>query len=89
MTKPTSVQGPIEDLDGQLVLMIPLDVGGSDLAPSAAGISEIVGDVLRVDIPQWLASKLDLTRGTIVTVDNADGTFNIRRVTDEDSGTRN
>jgi hypothetical protein len=77
------MQGPIEQIDGQLVLLIPLDAGGADLAPFATGISEIVGDVLRVDIPDWIARKLNLTIGTIVEVDNANGKFNIRPVAGE------
>jgi hypothetical protein len=83
MGKTVGVQGPIEEIDGQLVLLIPLEFGGRDLAANAAGIGEIVGDVLRVDIPDWLAQRLNLSVGTIVDIDNTDGKFNIRRVASE------
>jgi len=73
----TCLDGPVERIDGQLVLRIPLDAGGDDLHDVARGISRIDGDCLEVRIPDWLAEKLGIWEGTIVTVDNRNGKFNI------------
>jgi len=72
-----SLSGPVEKLNGKLVLLIPLDAGGLELAASAKGISEIDGDDLKITIPDWLAEKLDIREGSVVNVNNAGGKFNI------------
>ena len=73
-----SIGGPVEKVDGQLVLRIPLDAGGRDLAECSRGIASVQGDFLIVVIQDWLAQKLGLFPGSNVIVDNADGKFNIR-----------
>ena len=73
----TSLQGPVEVLDGGLVLRIPLDAGGADLAQSARGIAEVRDGLLVVRIPPWLAEQLGISAGTVVRVDNRDGKFTI------------
>jgi len=72
-----SLSGPVEEIDGELVLLIPLRAGGDVLAPLARGISVIEGDFLKVTIPDWLAVKLRIGAGTIVNVNNRNGKFNI------------
>ena len=72
-----SLSGPVESLNGGLVLMIPLDAGGSELAEVARGIGVIDGEFLRITIPQWLAKKFGLREGSMVSVNNLDGKFNI------------
>ena len=72
-----SLSGPVEKLNGKLVLLIPLEAGGSGLAAAAKGISEVDGDYLRVTIPDWLADKLGIREGTVVNVDNTGGKLNI------------
>ena len=72
-----SLSGPVEKLNGKLVLLIPLDAGGFELAACAKGISEVDGDYLRVTIADWLAERLGIREGTVVNVHNTGGKFNI------------
>ena len=79
-----SVEGPVEAIDGKFVLRIPLAEGGDKLTKSAGFIGRIERDVLRVDIPAWLAQKVGLADGDIVIVDNLGGTFNIELADESD-----
>jgi hypothetical protein len=74
----TSLEGPLESIDGKLMLRIPLEAGGRALINSSRGIGVVDGDYLTVLIAPWLASKLGVSAGSIVTVDNRNGKFNIR-----------
>lgn len=76
----TSLEGPVEKIDGKLVLRIPLDAGGNQLVRCTRGISEIDGECLKIVIEEWLAGTLRIEEGDLVTIDNADGKFNIRPV---------
>ncbi len=80
-----SLQGPVEKIDGKLVLRIPLDAGGGELIECSRGISEIEGEYLNVVIPVWLAEKLGIYEGALVAVDNRDGKFNLC-LSDENPG---
>jgi hypothetical protein len=73
----TSLQGPVEKEDGKLVLRIPLEAGGAEFVQCSRGISEIEGNQLKVTIPEWLAGMLRIDEGSLVSVDNANGKFNI------------
>ena len=73
----TSVEGPVELIDGEHVAY-PLEVGGGMLIESSRGIGEVEGEFLKVDVSAWLAEKLGFTNSSIVTVDNADRKFNLR-----------
>ena len=75
-----SLQGPAEKIDGELVLLIPLEAGGAELAESGRGIAVVEGDYLRVNIPDWLAAKLGIEEGSLVGVDNKGGKFNITAI---------
>lgn len=77
MTKETSLTGPVESVDGKLMLRIPLSAGGDMLQECTRGISYIQNDVLCIEIKDWLAQKLGISDGSEVTVDNAGGKFNI------------
>jgi hypothetical protein len=77
MSEIISLTGPVELSAGELVLQIPLEAGGRQLAGVARGIGRIHGDVLRVTIPQWLADKLRIREGSTVSVNNVGGKFNI------------
>jgi len=79
MNERISIEGPVELLGGELVLRIPLSVGGDELAPLAQGIGKIEGESLHVVIPPWLAGKLRIGPGSIVVVDNEEGKFRITR----------
>jgi hypothetical protein len=74
-----SIEGPVELIDGNLILRIPLEVGGKELAPLARGIGEIQGEYLQVVIKPWLAEKLRIGAGSLVFVDNKNGKFTITR----------
>jgi len=74
----TSLEGPVESIDGKLTLRIPLSAGGSRLRRCARSISYVDGHVLNVIMPDWLAEKLNISDGSVVAVDNRDGRFNIQ-----------
>jgi hypothetical protein len=76
----TSLQGPIEKIDGKLTLLIPLEAGGDQLIECSRGISEIKGGYLKITIPEWLSGMLRIEAGSLVSVDNANGKFNIHPV---------
>jgi hypothetical protein len=76
----SSLQGPVERSDGKLVLRIPLEAGGSQFIECSRGISEIEEGYLKIVIPEWLAGMLRIEEGTLVSVDNANGKFDIHPV---------
>ena len=78
MDSVTSLEGPIDLVDGQLLLQIPLDAGGAAFVACARGISRVEGNELVITIPPWLAAQLQIGPGTTVQIDNSDGKFNIR-----------
>lgn len=80
MTEIISIRGPIEKIDGQLVLMIPLDAGGKELVECSRGIGQVEGEFLKVIIPEWLAGTLRIDSGSKVHVDNENGKFNIHGI---------
>ena len=79
MAEVVSLEGPVEIVDGELAILIPLDAGGAVLAPFAKGIGEIDGEFLKVVIQPWLAEKLRIGAGSLVIVDNMNGKFTITR----------
>jgi hypothetical protein len=79
MTDLVSLEGPVELIEGKLVIRIPLTAGGDRLAPLARGIGETDSEYLTVVIQPWLAEKLRIGAGSLVVVDNADGRFQITR----------
>lgn len=80
MAEVTSLQGPVEKINGQLVLRIPLEAGGDQFIECARSISQIDGEYLTVRIPEWLAGMLRIEKGSLVSVDNGNGKFNIHPV---------
>jgi orotate phosphoribosyltransferase len=80
MKNVTSLEGPVENVDGKLVLRIPLAAGGRELMESSRGIGEVDGECLKVTIPDWLAEKLGIRAGGRVSVSDFDGKFNIQPV---------
>ncbi|MEK6642307.1 MAG: hypothetical protein AABZ08_00230 [Planctomycetota bacterium] len=79
MSHNISLEGPVELIDGRLVLRIPLAAGGDKLAPFACGISESDGEYLNVVIQPWLAENLRIDTGSLVVVDIQNGKFTITR----------
>lgn len=80
MNSVTSLQGPVETVDGKLTLLIPLIAGGSELIQCSRGIAEVEGEYLKVTILDWLAGKLGIRHGSLVSVSNQDGKFHIRLI---------
>jgi len=78
MSDVVSIGGPVEEIDGELQLRIPLDAGGRQLIECSRGIANVQGDFLVVVIPPWLAEKLGLFPGSSVVVHNRDGKFSIQ-----------
>ena len=76
---PISLEGPVELIDGHLVLRVPLAGGGDVLVPLAQGIGTVEGEYLTVVIQPWLAEKLRIGEGSLVMVDNLNGKFTITR----------
>ena len=68
-----SVQGPVEKIEGKLVLRIPLEAGGSELIECSRGISQVEKDYLKITIPEWLAGMLRIGAGRLLSVDNRNG----------------
>ncbi len=79
----TSLKGPVELIDGKLMLRIPLEAGGKHLVACSRGIGVVEDDLLCIHIMDWLAQKLGILDGSTVLVDNANGKFNIRVCDDE------
>jgi hypothetical protein len=73
----TTLGGPVELIDGQLTMRIPLSVGGDAFVDCARGIGQVDGNDLVVIIPEWLGTKLGILDGTQVVFDNRNGKFNI------------
>jgi hypothetical protein len=75
-----SLQGPVEKIEGKLVLRIPLEAGGRELIECSRGISEVEKDYLKIAIPEWLAGMLRIDEGSLVSVDNRNGKCNIHPI---------
>ena len=78
MKEAMSLVGPVLKVDGQLMLLIPLDSGGSELIECSRGISEVQGDFLKIAIPDWLAGMLRINEGDLVCAHNGDDKFHIQ-----------
>ena len=74
-----SIEGPVELIDGRLVLRIPLAAGGDKLAPLAQGIGTVEHNHLIVTIQPWVAEKLRIGLDSLVVVDNVNGKFTVTR----------
>ena len=81
MPDPIPVEGPVELINGRLVLRIPYEMGGMGVAASALGIGRGDSGHLNVEIPPWLAQKLRIAVGSVVVVsiDTVNGNFSIIR----------
>jgi hypothetical protein len=59
MAEVVSLEGPVEMVNGELTILIPLEAGAAVLAPLAKGIGEIDGEFLKVVIRPWLAENFE------------------------------
>ena len=87
MSDVTSLEGPLELVDGHLMLRIPLAAGGDKLASCARGVGTVDSEYLTIIIQPWLAEKLRIGEGSLVFVDNRDGKFKITRSASNDGAT--
>ena len=72
-----SLEGPVLKVRDELLLLIPLADGGSELVECSRGISEVQGEFLKIVIPAWLAGVLRIEEGDLVRVHNTGGKFHI------------
>jgi hypothetical protein len=72
-----SLEGPVLKVNGELMLLIPLEDAGTAVAERSRGISEVQGDFLKIVIPEWLAGMLEIEEGDLVRVDS-DGTLDVK-----------
>jgi hypothetical protein len=72
----SAIEGPVLKVNGELMLLIPLENGGAEFVESARGISEVQGEFLKIVIPEWLAGILEIEEGDLVRVSN-DGALHI------------
>jgi hypothetical protein len=77
MEEVMSLEGPVFKVNGELMLLIPLADGGSELVECSRGISEVQGEFLKIAIPEWLAGMLRIAEGDFVCVHNTGGMFHI------------
>ena len=73
-----SLKGPVLKVDGQLMLLVPLDSGGAELVECSPGISDVAGNFLKIVIPEWLAGVLRIEEGDMVCVSNGEEEFHIQ-----------
>jgi hypothetical protein len=72
MENVTSIEGHVLKVNGQLMLLVPLDSGNPELMETSPGISEICGEYLKIVIPEWLAGVLSIEEGDLVSIQNSD-----------------
>jgi hypothetical protein len=72
----TALEGPVLKVNGELLLLIPLTNGSTDLAKRCRGISEVSGEFLKIVIPDWLAGILEIEEGDLLRVES-DGILRI------------
>lgn len=71
-----ALEGPVLKVNGQLMLLIPLEQRGAGFADYSPGISEVQGNFLKIVIPEWLAGVLEIEEGDLVRVSN-DGVLDV------------
>jgi hypothetical protein len=74
-----ALEGPVLKVNGELMLLIPLEGKGAEFVESARGISEVQGEFLKIVIPEWLAGLLRIEEGDLVRV-STDGKLHINAV---------
>lgn len=83
MAQPVSIKGPLEKIEGKLLLRIPLEVGGQTLIGCTKGIGHVDGDFLVIEILPWMIEQLGISEGDLLAVDNHTGEFRMQRAVDE------
>jgi hypothetical protein len=78
MDEELSLEGPVLRINGEWMLLIPLEAGGAELVECSRGVSEVQGEFLKIVIPEWLAGVLRIEEGDLVRVQESNGTLNIQ-----------
>jgi hypothetical protein len=73
---PVSLEGPVLKVNGELMLLIPLQNAGTEVVERSHGVSEVQGEFLKITIPEWLAGMLEIEEGDLVRVEG-DGMLRI------------
>jgi AbrB family looped-hinge helix DNA binding protein len=81
--KVISLDGPVEKIGNNLMLRIPLEIGGLELLEYTRKIGKVEGDDLVIIIPEYLAEKLNISEGSMVNVNTENGKFTIQPKEDE------
>jgi predicted molibdopterin-dependent oxidoreductase YjgC len=71
---------PLVKANGELMLLIPLEIGAANQRVSSRVVSETKRDFLKIVIPPWLAEMLDVGEGDLLRVSNEDGELQIQPV---------
>ena len=77
MAEPMSVQGPVLKVNGELMLLIPLEAGGAERVEASRSVPEVQGSYLKVAIPEWIAGLLRIEEGDLVSVSSGDGDLRV------------
>jgi hypothetical protein len=78
MSEEFLLEGPVLLVNGEYVLLIPLNDGGAELVECSRGIGEVQGEFLKIVLPQWLVGVLRVEAGDIIRVGSEEGKFRIR-----------
>ncbi len=78
MDEELSLEGPVLRINGEWMLLIPLEAGGAELVECSRRVSEVQGEFLKIVIPEWLAGVLRIEEGDLVRVQESNGTLNIQ-----------
>ena len=83
MSDYVSIDGPIEMIDGRMLVRIPLEPYGKSLVDCTQSLSFIADDHLCIEIHEWMLEKLEMNAADLLHIDNANGEFNMRRADKE------
>jgi hypothetical protein len=72
------IEGPVELVDDEFCLRIPLEVCGEAMVAATKGIGRVEDGTLIITIPDSMMKFLNLRVGGLVWVDIVDGKYNIK-----------
>jgi hypothetical protein len=75
-----SLEAPVLLVNGEYVLMVPLNCDAAEFAQCTHGIAVVQGDFLKIVIPPWLAGALRVEAGDRVVVSSESPKFGINEL---------
>jgi hypothetical protein len=75
MENMVSLEGPVFEMDGQLMLLVPLESASAEVIEKNRGMAEVCGEFLKIVIPDWLAGVLWIEEGDMVSIQSSNGDF--------------